>query len=178
MYTCISHIKKSEPMAQHFKHQGIAGRLADACMYPLMKLLTVRGEAAQRTHPWNNQKFGAAVADELRNCLALFCPGLPDQVVRKYQADVRFHLPFLGGWRHYVVLMPVDEAVRTWYPGWLHADGGGVSMVPVSGPVRLLIGPHNVHFFGVDHSGQQIALCEIGNGKIGDQGPFRRVPLR
>jgi hypothetical protein len=165
MYTCISAIETKQSIQLRFKRQGVLGRLADACMYPLTRAFTARDEATQRTHFWNNQKFGAEIADELRNSMTLFCPGLPDQIRRKHAFDVRFHLPRFGGWELYVVLMPVDESVRTWYPGWLHANGGGISMVPVSGPVRLLIGPDGVHFFGVDEVATKLRSARLAMEK-------------
>lgn len=129
-----------------FPKQGFLGSLGDAIMYPIMFATSGAFEAPQRTHFWNNHKFNAETANALRNNLALHCPGLYGEVVRTTQADVRFHLPIIGGWKKYLVLEPT-VAHDEWYVGWLTSEGGGVSMIPLDGKVRLLIGPDDVHFF-------------------------------
>ncbi|MCX6718328.1 MAG: hypothetical protein NTY81_01850 [Candidatus Staskawiczbacteria bacterium] len=45
------------------------------------------------------------------------------------------------------------------------------------GPIRVLLGPKDVSFFGVDDNGVQVPIHQIGGGRIGDGGPFSQVPL-
>jgi hypothetical protein len=65
-----------------------------------------------------------------------------------------------------------------WYVGWYCPLGvTGVSRIKIFEPARLLVGPYDVYFFGVDCKGRQIAVKKIGGGVIGQGGPFVRKPL-
>ncbi len=87
-----------------------------------------------------------------------------------------FHVPIFGGWRDYVVLSPYSVN-QEWHVGWIASDVCGISRIKLSGPVRMLLGPGDVEFFGIDMEGCQIPICKIGQGKIGDGGKYKRTPL-
>ena len=88
----------------------------------------------------------------------------------------RFHLPVLGGWRQYVVLEPEDT--QDWYVGWILSDAIGISRIKLIGPVRLLIGPDDVSFFGINGKDYgQIPIRKIGEGRIGSGGSYAQMPL-
>ena len=63
--------------------------------------------------------------------------------------------------------------------GWTADDGViGVTRITLNGSVRMLRGPGDVSFFGVDaKTGVQIKIEKIGEGRIGEDGPFTWVPL-
>lgn len=88
-----------------------------------------------------------------------------------------FHCPICGGWRHYVVLQPIDYTPE-WYVGWLSEDANGVSLLPNKGPVRVVEGAKPASWFGITKNGRQIPLRLLGKGRIGDGGPFANIPLR
>lgn len=91
-------------------------------------------------------------------------------------AGVLAHLTILGGWRHYVVITPDTDV--DWHVGWHWPDGVGVSRISVRGPVRLLVPPNFIEWFGISASTNlQIPLRKTGEGWIGDGGEFSQLPL-
>ncbi len=86
-------------------------------------------------------------------------------------------MPILGGWGSLVVLTPHDPETREWFVGWVTHDAIGISRIPLTGQVRLLRGPNEVTFFGVDPEGQQIDIDIVGYGNIGRAGRYAKVPL-
>jgi len=156
---------------------GWLARLADALMVPLMYVLsgTFR-ESPQRTHRWNNTKLAKSQVDELDAHCMVCVLGRPESAQRfKWSLPV-FHAPILGGWRDYIVLEP-PHGMGRWHVGWLADDAFGISRIPLNGPVRLLLGPGDVCFFGLMPHGGQIVLHMIGEGHIGDNGPHSHLPL-
>lgn len=155
---------------------GPIARLANALAYPVMCLPLVkpRGESPQLTHFWNNIRYARSVCDGLDADLMVAFKGDPDAVVRRGRWDVRFHL---GSWRRYVALEA--ESLRyDWHVGWITKHGAGISQIPISKRVRMLLGPDDVAFFAIcadDY--RQVGLYEIGQGKLGDGGIYRLVPL-
>lgn len=153
---------------------------ADLLMVPLMYLAQGCLEEPQQTHFWNNVKFRTveerACFDRSTMCRVV---GDPRAVARsKWSKVPLFHIPILGGWREYAVLLPKHPGIEEWMPGWWAPDVVGVSRVRVRGAVRVLRGPKDTLFFGVDAEGRQIELRIAGYGRIGDNGPYSRLPLR
>ncbi len=85
------------------------------------------------------------------------------------------HLTRWGGWKDYVVLEP--EFQGEWYVGWWTITSAGVSRIPLTGAVRMLCGPQPTVFFGLNREGVQIPIRKVGNGRIGDRGTYRSLPL-
>lgn len=108
--------------------------------------------------------------------MKVFCAGDKSARVRFWLKIPLFHIPLFGGWKNYVVLQPADSD-QGWHIGWLAHDVAGVSRIKVRGPVRLLLGSGNVSFFGVNTEGEQIKLCKIAQGRIGDGSTYAKTPL-
>lgn len=87
-------------------------------------------------------------------------------------------MPIFCGWTEYVVLEPASDIQGVWHVGWITVDVCGVTRIELKGPVRLLLGPHSVLFFGIDAvTGKQIPIRDIGRGTIGDGCSFASLPL-
>ncbi len=161
------------------KPQGFIGWLSDMLMTPLMYLTqgTLR-EVPQRTHHWNNYKLKPCEITHLDNTKALSFDGDRSTMQKRWLGIVPiFHIPIFGGWKKFVVLTPVVPCLR-WNVGWIPSDDWiGVSMVSSIGPVRVLIGPDHVKFFGIDEQGQQVEIMSLGEGRVGKAGIFASVPL-
>lgn len=155
--------------------RGWVLRLADSLMKPVMYLVsgTLR-EEPQMTHRWNNHKLGQYQIRWLLKENVLLVPGMHGTNDR---GILRFHIPLFGGWKQYVVLEP-EDGKPTYHIGWNTDDVCGISRIPITGAVRMLVGPSDALFFAVEAtSGQQIKLRSIGKEKIGDGGPFSHFPL-
>lgn len=156
------------------KPLGLFACLADALMVPIMYALSGTTESPQRTHRWNNIKLRREDVQDLNFDYMVHCKGISGAMSR---FNPFFHLPIFGGWRDYVVLQP-KASIKAWHVGWIANDSIGVSRITLCGPVRLLLGPGDVSFFGVcDNNNLQIALEKVGEGRIGCGGPYSRVPL-
>ncbi len=162
----------------HVRPLGWLARIADVLMVPLMYLIAgTFSEAPQRTHIWNNTKLSKETTKNLSKNYAITCKGDERAVGRNGILDLRFHLPIFGGWKKYVVLCPVD-ASQDWYIGWISSIDAGVSRIKLRGPVRMLLGPSEVTFFGLNtETNEQINIKERGSGRVGDTGPHTQVPL-
>ncbi len=145
-------------------------------MAPLMRFLAPKGESPQETHRWNNFKFTGNDIPEFDEKLLLEIPGDPLAPPRWLGKIPRFHLGRLGGWQKVAVIRPAINCSK-WHVGWHAEDVTGVSQLPLSGSVRVLIGPGAVKFFGVDGWGMQIPLDLVGYGRLGDGGPYRCIRL-
>ncbi len=153
---------------------------ADALMHPLMVYLSgAPGETPQRTHRWNYQTF---TEDEQSLLIGLLMKDSVVSMPANSQACAahRFGLPFLhmprfGGWKDYVVLMPEKDV--EWHVGWMTDAHAGISRVTVTGPVRMMLGPDPVIFFGLSQNGTQLPLKKVWEGRIGDGNPFCRLLL-
>ncbi|MDD5145605.1 MAG: hypothetical protein PHF44_02085 [Candidatus Pacebacteria bacterium] len=156
---------------------GLVARIADMLMVPIMYISsgTFR-EKPQHTHAWNVQNLPADGDKRLVNQAMAHCKGIAEQIARRHWLDFQFHILIIGGWRNYVVLQPEYEEV--WHVGWRASDAGAqISILPLVGPVRMLIGSEDVSFFGVTDDGVQIPIREIGKGRIGDCGEFSKIQL-
>src|SRR3989344_2294378 len=128
---------------------GWPARLADKLMIPVMYLVSgTLNEKPQKTHRWNNKKLTKAEVGSLNQEEMAHCRGVSYANKRHL---LRFHIPIFGGWQSYVVLEP--EHPQGWHVGWIPQDtAAGVSRIQLSGPVRLLLGPDEVSFFGISAS--------------------------
>lgn len=134
-------------------------------------------EAPQRTHRWNYRTLscGEAMALDPSFCAT----SMGDQAaVRRYRFGFPvFHMPVLGGWRHYAVVAP-ELLHENWHVGWVTEDANGVSRIPLTTPARLLIGPEPVRFFGVRVSdNRQLPVKILAIDAIGTQGPYSKYLL-
>lgn len=153
---------------------------ADALMHPIMVyLLGAPGESPQRTHKWNYRSFSEDeleyLPDALKRSLVVKLPGNKNAGPAHWCGIPILHLTRFGGWKEYVVLEAYTE--HEWYAGWWTDGHVGISRVPVYGKVRLLIPPDPVIYFGVLRDGTQVPLRAVSQGRIGDGGPYRLVPL-
>lgn len=151
-------------------------RLADFLMTLVMHIIHIIsgafGEKPQQTHKWNNRKLLPSETKELDLALMATVNGAPCKI--KKQGGIWFHLPFAGGWKHYVVIAPTTPQTE-WYVGWHNEEVSGVSRIRLSTPVRLLRGPREISFFGISAEGEQIEVEEIGRGTIGDKSSFGQL---
>ena len=158
-----------------FRPLGPVAKAADSAMYPFMRIsMELNGtadESPQMTHWWNNQKLSTSDVGHLDQDLVAKVNG--DPTAWRLPGGLR-HFPWIG-WQRYVVLRP-RTWVYTWYVGWVTHDVIGISRIPIVGPVKTLRGPEETIFFAVDAAGQQLAIEEVGRGKLGD-GKFPTVPL-
>jgi hypothetical protein len=156
---------------------GWLARLADWLMVPLMYLLSgTFKEVPQGGHRWNNLRLSRAVVENLDQAAMVHCPGINDKTFRSRWLFL-FHIPILGGWRNYVVLEP-ENPECVWHVGYIADDIVGVSRVRLLGRVRMLVGPGDVAFYGIDaETYQQIALKNVGKGRIGAGGEFAKEKL-
>ena len=136
-------------------------------------------EVPQQTHPWNRRSLSYEERLSLNPDLNHHEPGDNEAASPWLLGFIpRFHLPIIGGWRNYVVIKPVQQNMSHWYVGWVNAGACGVSRLPLTGPVRLLIGPENTDFIGLDEDGFQIKVKKTGKGRIGTGGRYAHLPLR
>lgn len=160
------------------KPQGTVGWLADKLMVPIMYIMQGTFlESPQRTHRWNNQHLPNHELQTLYSSGMVSHQG--DQSANNMWLGwiPLFHLPLFGGWKKYLVIEPNDTTVE-WFPGWRLGSYRGFSRIPLNGPVRLLVGPESVEFFGLTKDGRQIPVTLIGEGVVGQGGEFSQVPLR
>ena len=157
---------------------GWIAKRANALMVPIMFVLAgTKKEKPQHTHPWTVQCLTRREEGLMNELVMVHLQAVADAVPHHKWWDPRFHMPIFTGWRQYAVL---DSNLRSqWYVGWRAAGGlvTEVSRIPQVGRVRVLLGPEDVSFFGVGVEGVQIPIYKVGEGKIGDGGPFCQVPL-
>ena len=133
-------------------------------------------ESPQRTHFWNNTKPPIEYIKDFDHELMVFEEADKDASRRWWGPIPLFHIPLLGGWDEFVVLEPVETQAE-WYVGWIPFDVLGVSQIPLEGKVRVLLGPMQVNFFGVDKFGKQIAIKKVGKGVLGNAGEYAKITL-
>lgn len=135
-------------------------------------------ESPQRTHFWNNTKLSRKEVAFLEVALMVSREREKGALHRWRYKIPLFHMPIFGGWRRYVVVAPVIHVNHAWYVGWVANDVSGISRINLVGPVRLLVGPKHVQFFGLRFDdGTQIQVHVIGEGRIGDGGQYAQLPL-
>ncbi len=181
------------PHAVNFSNLPKYGRLTrvlDNCLEPIMRFLAGDGnEAPQRTHFWNNIKLSKLAVWQLSEEKMVCVPDDPLALPRwKWHWIPIFHMPRFGGWKRYVVLKPdpSEAFIHSWRVGWLAEDVRGISLIQIpvvgdendvlDGCVRVLRGPEECQFFGINESGQQIKIKIVDYGEIGD-GKYPSVPL-
>lgn len=165
-------------MAVKLVPEGKIARTCDTLMRPFMYVVSgTCWEAPQGTHAWNWHKITHAEAGALSTAMMVTSPGRHGECGRHHRLISRYHMPVFGGWRRYIVLEPVTHS-RPWYVGWITTDQAGVSRIPIAERVRVLEGPEPTRWFGLDDCGSQVVIWECGKGKIGEGGPFVRIPLR
>lgn len=155
------------------------GRILDVVLRPRMLVLsgTFR-ESPQETHWWNNQKLSYFDVRDLDRGLGQVWWSIPGEKPMKWFGLPIGHMPIFGGWRNYIVLRP-SSGEETWHVGWVTPGSAGVSRIPITGEVRMLIGSSDVLFFGADAHGRQIRIEVSGRGKVGDGSQFFcRITLR
>ncbi len=160
------------------KRQGVLGKVADGLMLPIMYLLqgNIR-ELPQRTHRWNNDHLKNLEVADLESEKIIFSDRVEAARSRWLGPIPLFHMPIFGGWKKFGVIKPVHK-VEEWYIGWVAFDVLGVSQIPLSGPVRIGLGPRQAEYFGIDKDGYQIEIEAVGEGYIGNAGKFAKVPFR
>lgn len=157
--------------------EGIAGRIADSLMMPIMYLLQGNvSEVPQRTHFWNNLHLKNTDAFGLDATMFETVSSDPRATRRWLGPLPLFHMAIFGGWEQFVVLTPKIHK-ETWFVGWIAGDAFGLSKIPLTGSVRLGIGPAQAQFFGVTIDGRQIDIDIVGYGTIGKAGKFAKIPL-
>ena len=150
---------------------GLIARIADTLMVPIMYLISgTLLEKPQQTHAWNVQNVPVSGTEHLMGHMMVHRNGV--KAIGRW--GFLFHIPLLGGWKKYVVLDPDHEGA--WHVGW-KTNVVQISVLPLVGPVRMLLGSGDVLFFGVNDDGVQIPIVEIGEGCIGDHGRFSKIQL-
>ncbi len=160
------------------KPYGVLPRALDWALAPIMLSFVGFGENPQWSHWWNYDDLEATeLLQKFDNHMMLSVEGNPRASKPMF---IRPHLPcFLGGWKKYVVVGPPEDHQGTWYVGWITGpNSGGVCQIPLSGPVRMLVGPGDVKFFALDKDGHQTKARYVGCGEIGDKGPYRWIRLQ
>jgi hypothetical protein len=176
----VGHVKPETTKRLKVHPLNWAARWADTLMIPAMYLVAgTLKESPQQTHFWNNAKLQPQEVAHLQRDRMTHCKGIPDASPPRVAWIPLLHLPIFGGWRNYAVLEPVEYNGQ-WHVGWQAGGAAGVSRIPVRGPVRMLVGPGDVSFFGVtagQAGGDQVRIRQIGSGRIGKGGPYAKVPL-
>lgn len=135
-------------------------------------------ESPQQTHRWNYDTYSSKkIRRVVRSSNAVHIRGVLGECEPWWYGVPRFHIPLIGGWRHYVVLEPEDPRITMWHVGWLTRESGGISRIVLTGKVRMLRGPKDTWFFGVGTDGAQIPIRSRGTGVIGDGGRWKDVWL-
>ena len=160
--------------------EGWLAYFGDIVMAPFMYALSVTWpcgtyERPQRTHRWNCIHLAVSDVKHLDREKMVHCKGVKHAMRR---INPLFHLPLFGGWCDYVVVTPESTTFK-WHIGWIAEDGViGISRIPLTHCVRVLVGSGNVDFFGIaTRSGVQISVTKFGGGVIGDGSIYRHFPL-
>lgn len=135
-------------------------------------------ERPQETHVWNYLKLNPGEHFWLEWAPKVTVQGDPTARSTRYGLH---HLTWLGGWKKFVVLEPYPEDVafgEEWYVGWQAGSVCGVSMIPIEGVVRVLIGPGKAQFFALNASHKPVRLRIRDFGRLGQAGYWHRSSLR
>ncbi len=156
---------------------GPLAQAVDKVMWPLMAILMelngTPGESPMLTHRWNNVKFRQDQAKCLQ--IHLMTKEVNDPLAQARNGLTR-HLPIIG-WQKYAVVEPVHHPEIEWHIGWFSKYLIGASRIKLRGPVKVLLGPDPVNFFGSDLSGKQISVRLVGYGRLGYGDQYAHLPL-
>ncbi len=175
--SCYSLVMIAKP-----KETSLAWKVVDVCMRPLMYAGagTIK-ERAQETHRWHIQNLEHELVHKI-DATQTISVASTDMSIRM-PGYALFHLPLFGGWRDYIVLKA--NTTEPWHIGWYTEKDGHIirfdlhKLTLQNESVRLLKGlqDRTTTFFAVNQDGVQIALTEIGHGRIGDMSEFQSVRL-
>jgi len=161
--------------------ESVSGRVLTAALSLVKRLISgAPKESPQVTNFWNNRPLTETEFYQIKDDFLTERQYDPKAIKRKYRGDLRFHIPILGGWKRYVVVTPRKGYVIEgyWHIGWDERKSGGLSLVRIKGrQVRVLLGPNETAFFGLNRDGTQIPVEIIGSGQIGDGSMFSQLPL-
>ncbi len=154
---------------------SVKGRALNVLVYPLALLVSGAPlETPKRTHPLNRVALEQGDLFSLSPKWMIHCVG--DANALKSDG-LRRHMPLFGGWTLFVVMKPTN-CNKKWRCGWKSGRDVGLSQVLIEGPVRMMIGPGDVDFFGIEADSEvQVRLEQIGTGRIGQKGPHSRILL-
>lgn len=156
---------------------GRIARFFNVLLLPLMYFVAWSWERTQGSHPWNTWHLKHRHVEHLSNAAMAQCTGDPKAARWRWIGPLPlFHMPIIGGWRQYAVLQTTQHT-PVWYVGWITNDCVGISRIPLSGNVRMLLGRETVHFFALNADGEQIPLAQIGTGRIGTPSAYSQLPL-
>ncbi len=152
-------------------------------MVPLMYWLQGNyRELPQATHKWNYLPINLGDHFWIEGISKVVIKGDPKACPKYWRKLVPvFHMPRFGGWNQFVVLRPKLSDWNqgdVWYVGWKCGRDCGVSMIPLHGEVRLLIGRKDVEFFALDKHHVPIGILLMGRGQVGKAGNFGKAPMR
>lgn len=154
-------------------------RVLDWLLLPVMHVVTgtfyVRGKP-QQTHRWHIQPVHSDTITALdKKSMVEHCGDY--KAAKRYVLGLPMcHIPILGGWRVFVVVIPV-KPIDTWHIGWSTKDSAAINRLPLHGVVRMMVGPEKVRFFGIcAKTGMQIPLRRIGVGRLWDR-RYRKIPM-
>lgn len=157
---------------------GPIAKVTDMALLPIMHVLMelngTPGEAPMETYWWNNVKFHPDQARYLQ--ISLMTEAVNDSTAWRLNGFLR-HMPIIG-WQKYVVVEPLCHSELEWHAGWSSLDLIGASRLKQRGPVKLLLGPDPVNFFGLDLSGRQVPVRVVETGRLGYGNHNAHVPLR
>ena len=162
------------------KPLGFLARFLDSLLVPIMYILSgTLKEKPQSTHFWNKRRLNISEKCRLDRKMMVHKDGIKGEKDRYLLGFIPiFYMPIFGGWRYYVVLSPVFPC-KEWYVGWISEDGKvEISRIKLNGPVRVLIGPYPVHFFGIDaKDNSQTLIWQMDAEFINDTGRHGGLPL-
>jgi len=155
----------------------------DTLLIPAMYLISgVWNEAPQETHHWNLQNIPLEQKNDIKPDLGVSLEGTYSGFLGKSHGGILFHFPFIGGWKEYVVLEAITQG--PWHLGWfidgLKKDYFQYSRLTLlKSRVRALKPPIDTTtlFFALNEGGEQIPLSFVGDGNIGNNGPFKNTRL-
>ena len=153
-------------------------RSLDLLFIPIMVFL--RGfslDSLQKTHIWNHKYYKKTLSNDL--FLTVLGSDTSNIKQKNYSRLLAwlFHAPIFGGWKHYVVIKPVENS-KKWFIGWKDEQKTQISLLPLTGPVKMLVGPkgQQINFFGIDSNQNQIMLEKVDCGIQGDL-KYKHLPL-
>ena len=147
-------------------------------LYPLMRWLSGAPDEEPRQTFWlTHDELSAEQASRLDPAKSVICLGDESACDRFLWGFIpQFMAARFGGWDKYAVLQP-DRLLEDWYVGWQAPDVSGLSLVRSKGPCRVLLGPFETSFFGLNANGEQINIQKVSIGQTGDGGHYCLTPF-